>query len=165
MRRQRREAESGEFRDPLNNFDAPVYSDELEKSLCEESLLAMRTRPVTVVPPEMTVESALRKMVDLDIACLMIAGADGRLQGLFSERDVLDRVAIDFDRVRSLPVSEVMTRQPMVAHETDSPAKVMNLMAVTGFRHVPVLDVDDRIVGIVGPRRVIDYLQKYFESH
>jgi hypothetical protein len=37
-------------------------------------------------------------------------------------------------------------------------------MAVSGFRHVPVLDTDDKIVGIVSPPRVTAFLKAHFEG-
>jgi CBS domain-containing protein len=48
------------------------------------------------------------------------------------------------------------------AYETDSAGAALSVMAVSGFRHVPVLDVDDKIVGIVSPPRVTAFLQQHF---
>ncbi len=57
-------------------------------------------------------------------------------------------------------MSAVMTPDPVCVYETDTPAKALNLMAVGSFRHIPVLDVDGKIVGIVGPSRTSAYLQE-----
>jgi len=61
-------------------------------------------------------------------------------------------------------LTEVMTANPLVVHETDSPGTALNLMAVQSFRHVPILSVDKKVVGIIGPRRLTDYLQKQVAS-
>ena len=51
---------------------------------------------------------------------------------------------------------------PVVVYSTDVPAKAINLMTTSGFRHIPVLDVDDKLVGVLGPRRLTRYLNKHF---
>ncbi len=45
---------------------------------------------------------------------------------------------------------------------TDSSAAVLNVMAISGFRHVPVLSLDGKIVGIATPQRVTSFLLEAF---
>jgi CBS domain-containing protein len=150
-----------DFEDPLKNYDGPIYADALERSLAEDTVEVMCIRPVKTVSPTMLVEEAMRVMIDLDIACLLITEND-RLVGIFSERNVLDEVAFEFEKVRHHPIREVMTPDPVAIHVTDTPGKALNLMATGGFRHVPILDMEDKVTGILGPRRVTAYLQRYF---
>jgi CBS domain-containing protein len=152
-----------EFEDPLKNFERPTFDDELERSLAEDPVTVMEHTPFEAVTPDTAVETAMRKMVDLEIACLMVVDPHqgGKLVGIFSERDILTRVAPEFDRVKDKPIREVMTPDPIVVYETDTPAKALNLMSIGGFRHVPILDVDDKVIGILGPRRVTAYVQKF----
>ena len=72
------------------------------------------------------------------------------------------RVALEHEAMRDRPVSEVMTANPVCVHESDSAAAALSVMAVSGYRHVPVVDLDDKIVGIVSPQRVTAFLRKYF---
>jgi CBS domain-containing protein len=151
--------DSGEFHDPLSNYDLPAYSDQMERELVENTINAMVTRPLITVPPTATVTDVLATMVERDVACVLVTDEQDHLLGIFSERDVLLKVAEHFEMVRDQPISEVMTPKPMAVYETASPSQALNLMAMSGFRHIPILDVDDRVVGIVGPRRVTRYLQ------
>lgn len=151
----------GEFADPLKDYSGPAYADELERSLAEDSVTVMQTQPFKMVSPSTSIAGCLSIMQDMDIACLLI-GDDGKLEGILSERDVLAKIAERYDVMKDKPVSDVMTRSPASVYETDSPARALNLMAVSGFRHVPILDVDDKVVGILGPRRVTRYLQHHF---
>ena len=162
-RRKRRTPEDGEFKDPLKDYSPPDYQDQLEQALIEGRVRDMKIEPFTALPSETTIEETLRRMSELNIACVLIVEND-RLCGIFSERDVLYRVADRFEQFKGRPVSEVMTPGPSAVHRTDSPAKALNLMADQGFRHVPILNVDDKVVGILGPRRVTTFLRKYFES-
>ena len=159
-RRKRRGTEPGEFEDPLSKYDAPATEDALEVSLRDDSVLALQTKPYSVIGPQATVQQVLQLMHERNIGCVLITEND-RLIGIFSERDVLMKVADDYEAVKDQPVSQLMTRDPVSVYETDTPAKTMNLMAVGSFRHIPVLDVDEKIVGMVGPKRVTAYLQKF----
>jgi len=162
-KRIRRQTPDGDYSDPLRNYDAPEYSDGLEQALMEDDISALETTPIATVPPSATIAEAMRVMESLGCACVLVT-ANERLYGLFSERDVLNKVADRYEQIKDRPVAEVMTLDVLCAHETDSPAAVLNLMAVQGFRHVPILNVDEKLVGILGPRRVTHYIQEKFEQ-
>ncbi|MCE9589058.1 MAG: CBS domain-containing protein [Planctomycetes bacterium] len=164
MARPKRSASDlSDFEDPLKNYEKPSYADALERSLSEDPVTVMETTPFRTITPDTKIEKAMRMMVEDDLACLMVEDR-GRLVGIFSERDVLNRIAEDFEAIKHGPIRVVMTRDPVYIHDTDSPAVALNLMAVGGFRHIPILDVDDRIVGILGPIRVVRYLQRFLED-
>jgi CBS domain-containing protein len=78
--------------------------------------------------------------------------------GVFTERDVLERVALRSDETKRMTVREVMTSNPVVVHETDPAGAALSAIAVAGFRHVPVLDVRNVVVGVISPRRVFEFL-------
>ncbi len=146
------------FVDPLSNYDPPVYEDDLERDLCEGQVGEMlRITPFAIISPDVTIEDTVRRMANEDSFALMVV-EDGKLLGVVSERDVLDQVAERYDEVKGMALREVMTPEPAVVYANDPPAKAINLMATGGFRRLPVLDEDDRIVGILGPKRVTVFL-------
>lgn len=152
---------SGEFKDPLSNYDEPDYADSLERSLAEDEVGVMKAQPFTALLASETVLAAMQHMSKHTIASVLVVDDEGKLKGIFSERDVVERVAFNFDEVKDQPLEKVMTPNPSCVYETDSPAKAMNLMATGGFRHIPILDVDDKVVGILGPRRVTNFLKEH----
>ncbi len=158
-RRQRRQPPPGEFSDPLKDYTQPEYADDFERAIMGGTMADLQITPFGTLGPDATVEDALKDMAKRDIACLIIAGADGKLLGVFSERDVLNKVVGQFEEIKRVPVRALMTPDPRSIRLTDSPAKAINIMAIGGFRHVPVLDVEDRVVGVVGPRRMTAYLR------
>ena len=160
MRRRRRSVDDSDFQDPLKNYETPAYNDDLDRSLMEGEIRDIKITPFTAVLPETTIQEALTEMRDSSIACLLIA-RDGKLLGIFSVRDVLNRVVDNYDRIMNDQVSDVMTPNPTAVYRTDSPAKALNLMADSGFRHLPILNVDEKVVGILGPRRGTSYLRKF----
>lgn len=152
-----------EFRDPLENYDPKQYADPLQRALAEDTVLTIQATPYASVPPDTPVSVALKRLAELHVACLLIE-ENGRLQGVFTDRDVLYNVALEYDQIKDRPVREVMTANPIYLRETDSTAAALCVMAVFGFRHVPVLSVDEKIVGIVSPQRVVNYLQEHLQS-
>ncbi|NIL99096.1 MAG: CBS domain-containing protein [Planctomycetales bacterium] len=150
-----------DFQDPLENYEPKTYEDPLEQALAEETVSAIRHEPYVRIPPDTPVQAAVEKLAGLHVACLLVE-QEGKLVGVFSDRDVLSRVAEEYDQLKDQPVSEVMTNNPIYVYETDSPAAALAVMAVAGYRHVPVLNLDDQLVGIVSPQRVTAFLHRYF---
>ncbi|MFQ5701737.1 MAG: cyclic nucleotide-binding/CBS domain-containing protein [Acidobacteriota bacterium] len=82
-----------------------------------------------------------------------------RLIGIFTERDVLLRVWGSGLDINTTPVGRVMTRDPVVLKEDDILAFAIHLMAVRGFRHIPIVR-DDSPVGFVSVRGILRYIAK-----
>jgi len=161
-KRERRKPEPGEFEDPLSIYESPDYEDAFLKSLCEDATTQIEHRPYLAVLADERVGQATAMMNEHNSACVVVVDDEGKPVGIFSERDVLVRIADQFDDVVDRPVRDFMTPEPVVVYMTDSPAQVLNVMVAGGFRHVPVVDVDDRLVGVIGARRVTAYLQQHF---
>lgn len=159
MGRKRNPVEPGEFEDPLSNYDPPQYADELERVLCETKVSQMPMTPVASVERDARVQDALDLMAKHECSCVVVQDA-GKTIGVFTARDVLNKIA-ENPATRVEPITAHMTPNPRTVYATDCPAKALNLMAVGGFRHIPVLDVDENIVGILGPRRVTDFLESH----
>ncbi len=150
---------SGEFRDPLENYDPKVYDDPLEKALAEGKVTDIESKPYVEIEPEVSVFRALQVLTGLKVASLLVVDK-GVLVGVFTERDALEKVAERYHQIKDLPVREVMTADPVVVHETDPPAAALSAIAVAGYRHVPVLAINGRVVGMISPRRVFSYIDQ-----
>ncbi len=152
---------SSEFEDPLENYEPKTYEDKLEQALADETVSAIQAQPIAIIKPETPVREAIAKLASLHHACLLVE-EDGKLLGVFSDRDALDKVALEYEQVKDQPVSAVMKTQPVYVYETDSPAAALSVMAVSGYRHVPVVDLNEKLIGIISPHRVTSFLQNYF---
>lgn len=150
----------GEFQDPLENYDPKTYDDPLEQALAENLVVAIQHEPFVEIPDDTPVEKAVQQLAEMHVACLLVT-KDDKLVGIFSDRDGLDHVALEYDQVKDQPVRNVMTTEPVFVYDTDSSAAVLTVMAVSGYRHVPVLSVEGKVVGIVSPQRVTGFLQNH----
>lgn len=152
---------SEDFQDPLEDYEPKTYEDPIERALVEQMVAAIQHQPYATIAPNATVREAVDRLAEGHIACLLVEQG-GKLVGVFSERDVLNQAAANYDAVKDRPVSEVMTTNPVYVYETDPSAAALSVMAVSGYRHVPILDLDDRLAGIASPQRVTAFLQRFF---
>ncbi len=149
--------EGENFQDPLENYEPKKYADALEQALADQQIGAIRHEPFTVISPQTPVQEAIEKLAGQHIACLLV-GEKEKLVGVFSERDVLREVAFEYENVKDHPVSEVMTRDPIFVYESDTAASALTVMALCGYRHVPVLDINEKLIGVISPQRITDFL-------
>lgn len=152
-----------EFSDPLENYEPPQYEDALEQALDQETVEAIQSTPFATISPDVTIEQAVAKLASQEIACLLVE-QDGKLVGVFSDRDLLDKAALEYNDVKHQPVSSVMTTDPVFVYQTDSAAAAISVTAVSGYRHVPVVDLEENLLGIVSPQRVTKFLREHRES-
>src|SRR5467141_3829101 len=96
----------------LTQLDRPAAQNRLERTLMEELVGALKPRQAVVARLNATVGQALDMMLESNLGALLVVDANGRLSGIFSERDLLTRVAGVHPNWESLHVCEVMTRNP-----------------------------------------------------
>jgi CBS domain-containing protein len=109
-----------------------------------------------------TVQEAIERMLGRRQAGVLVVDGEGRLTGIFTERDVLTRVAGQGRDSRSTALGEVMTRDPEALGPGDRVAYAVHSMSVAGYRTVPLVDAARRPVGVVTVSDVIRWLAGLF---
>lgn len=109
----------------------------------------LRRAPVSCLPGT-TVAQVLQTMQEQRIGSMIIAGGDGAPLGIFTLRDVLDRVALQADALQA-PIAGKMTAPPVLAQLEATAYQVAVTMIRHGVSHV-VLVKDGRIAGLVSAR-------------
>lgn len=84
-----------------------------------------------------TVLRAAQFMVEHNIGAVPVL-KDGQLEGIFSERDIMKRVLVEGRDPAKTPVSDVMTRDPLVVSPDEKIEHCLKIMKQHGFRHLPV---------------------------
>jgi CBS domain-containing protein len=79
------------------------------------------------------------------------------LVGVFTERDVLNKVTVDLTNL-DRPVSDFMTTSPETITQRDSIAYAMHAMDIGGYRHMPVVDDHAKPVGVISVRDILRFL-------
>ena len=105
-----------------------------------------------------TVADAIARMLERRQAGVLIVDDAGRLSGIFTERDVLTRVAGAGREATRTALADVMTPNPEALSAADRIAYAVHSMSVAGYRTVPLVDADRRPVGVVTVSDVIRWL-------
>jgi CBS domain-containing protein len=113
-----------------------------------KAILARKGTEVTTIEPTTTLASAVLSLSKHRIGALVVTGADHRIVGIVSERDIVRALAESGSQALERPVADVMTRKVVTCSERDTVAELMERMTQGKFRHVPVAD-QGRLVGIV----------------
>lgn len=148
-----------EFQDPLGKYETPQFDDPIERALHNERVERIQAKPFTTVDRDLSVREVVSLMHHKNIACVMIED-QGELVGIFSDRDIMNKVALEWDEMNSQPVSTVMNPNPVFVRESSSAAAALSVVAVSGYRHVPVLGDDNRIAGMITPQRINRFLRE-----
>ena len=110
-----------------------------------------------------TVRAAAISMASNNVGAILVVDAAGKLAGLFTERDMLNRVVARGLDPDSTPLSAVMTAQLQTATPDKPLAHALHMMFEGGFRHVPVVE-DGRPVGMVSARNALGLEILQFEK-
>jgi len=111
-------------------------------------ILARKGREVVTVEMGATLGETVQILAEKRIGAALILGADRRIAGIISERDVVRALAEDGANALNLPVSGAMTRKVETCSEGEAVSSIMERMTAGKFRHMPVVD-QGRLVGIV----------------
>ena len=116
--------------------------------------MAILSRSVITVPRTATVMDAVEVMGAARIGSVLIE-ADGRVAGIFSERDVMLRVVLEGRDPRTTRVEEVMTTPVHVISMKTTAEAALKIMVQEHIRHLPVVDEKGRAQAIVSMRRLL----------
>ena len=136
-----------------------------------KQLIESKNKRLAAVAPDQSVLRALEVMAENDVGALLVL--DGkRLAGVFSERDYARKVILQGKASKTTRVSEIMTGKVVYVTLNRTVEECMAIMTEKHFRHLPVLDDDHNVVGIVSigdlikemisqQKFIIDQLENY----
>ena len=111
-------------------------------------ILAAKGREVVTIEPGASLAEAVQLLAGKRIGAALILGADHRITGIISERDIVRALAEGGAAALNQPVSGTMTRKVETCNESEAVSSIMERMTAGKFRHMPVVD-QGRLVGVV----------------
>jgi len=126
-------------------------------------ILARKGRDVVTVEPNATLAEAIKVLGAKRIGAALILGADRRIAGIISERDIVRALAERGAAALDDPVSQTMTRKVETCNEGESVASIMERMTAGKFRHLPVVD-QGRLVGLVSIGDIVKHRVQEIET-
>jgi CBS domain-containing protein len=113
-----------------------------------KNILAAKRGDVVTIEATANLAAAVKLLTEQHIGAVVILGADHRVIGILSERDIVRALAEHGATVLSEPVSQVMTRDVNTCSEDDAIEDLMGRMTTGKFRHMPVVQ-QGKLIGIV----------------
>lgn len=109
---------------------------------------------LTVIEPDLKVRQAAERMAERNIGAVAVV-EDGRLAGVFSERDIMTRVVARGLNPDEVDVGSVMTKAIVVAAPGEDVSDALQKMHGIGSRHLPVVD-EGKLVGMISIRDLLE---------
>jgi CBS domain-containing protein len=145
----------------LSEFqDAYEDIERIHGALMSAPISELSMRPPVLIDASASVVEAVDAMNEHHIGCLLVQ-RNGKLVGIFTERDVLTRVVFH-EGNRALKVEAVMTPNPETLRASDSLAFALNRMSDGGYRHVPIVDRAGAPVGVLSVKDIVNFVVDLF---
>ena len=122
-----------------------------------ESILKSKGSEVRTIAPDATVAETLHRMRHERIGALVVSEDKTSIAGIISDRGIMDAIVDRGVEVLSERVGSVMTREVFTCSRHDRVSAVMALMTNRRIRHVPVVEHDGRLCGIVSIGDVVKH--------
>jgi CBS domain-containing protein len=131
------------------------------EALANARIDELALRPHASVGVDAAMWKVVEQMKAKDRGAVMIEDGDA-LVGIFTERDLLNRVDHSDPLWSHLLVRDVMTPHPMVIHADDSMSEALRRMIQGHRRHLPVVDERGRVLGVLSIRDVLTFVAERF---
>lgn len=112
-------------------------------------ILSHKGSDVATIPQDATVVDALRTLAELNVGALVVSDDRETVDGIVSERDIVRRLAGDGAAALELCIRDIMTADVLTCTREATDDEVMQTMSDLHARHLPVVDGDGRLTGIV----------------
>ena len=113
------------------------------------TVLALRPNQALQIKPNMSVTEASQLMAAKREDCVLVTDDDDRIAGIFTAKDLAFRVVGAGLKANNVTIAEIMTKNPLCAKTDTSATDALDLMVRKGFRHLPVMDENHDISGIL----------------
>jgi CBS domain-containing protein len=130
----------------------------------------LRKDPVSRLEPALPQTIAHTATIEEAVATMRSGGTgyvlvchDGKLAGLFTDRDLISRVLATAKSLGAT-IADVMTPSPVTVQMKDPIRVAVRRMQAGGYRHLPVVDDDQRPVGVVSAMRIVQYLVDHYPA-
>ena len=134
----------------------------LEGALVSDEVRLLAPSEPIKVTEDVTVHEAITRMAEQRRVAVLVVDAEGRLTGIFTERDLLRRVAVPGRDPRQTRLADVMTRDPEALAPDDLICFAINRLHHAGYRTIPLVDAERRPLGIMTVADIVQWLAELF---
>ncbi|KAH9993275.1 CBS and PB1 domain-containing protein [Xylariaceae sp. FL0662B] len=113
------------------------------------TVLALKPSPALQIKPSTTVAEAAQLMAAKREDCVLVTDENDRIAGIFTAKDLAFRVVGTGQKANNVTIDTIMTKNPLCARTDTSATDALDLMVRKGFRHLPVMDENQDISGVL----------------
>jgi CBS domain-containing protein len=122
-----------------------------------ETILARKGRDVRTIAPDTTVGDAVQRMREERVGCLVVSEDGARIMGIVSDRGIMYALAERGMGVLSEPIRTIMTERVFTCTREDRIGTLMAMMTERRIRHIPVVEADGTLCGLVSIGDVVKH--------
>ena len=119
-------------------------------------ILELCDSDVAAVGVEASAADAIRLMLDRHVGAVGVIDSEGRVAGIFTERDVLRKLSLTGRDPAATPVRELMTTPVELATTSTGPGEALAIMLERHFRHLPVVNNSGKLLGLLSIRNLLE---------
>jgi CBS domain-containing protein len=120
-------------------------------------LLHLCDQQPAVVHPETTAADAIQTMLQHRVGAVTVVDQQSVVVGVFTERDVLRKLALSGLDPAKTPVSDLMTTPVILATPATTPGEAFSIMMERHFRHLPLVDDQGRLIAMLSIRNLLQW--------
>lgn len=147
----------------LTKLDRPMPHTAVERTLMEDAVRKLHPKPPITITHTATVRQAIELMLDRNIGALLVVDDSKKLLGIFSERDLLKKIAGIHENLGDLRITDFMTPNPETVRPTDPLNFALHRMDIGGYRHMPIVE-NDRPTGVISVRDMLRHITGHFKE-
>jgi len=133
-----------------------VSTGSKEAAVIVKSIIETKGGDVVTLEPSVSLDAAAKLLAERRIGAVVVLGADDRVVGILSERDIVRAISERGGAAMQEPVSQVMTRKVDTCTLDETLHSIMERMTAGKFRHVPVIE-QGRLAGIISIGDVVKH--------
>lgn len=120
------------------------------------NILAVKGSDIFTIGPNETIGALSERLREKRIGAVIVSRDGKAVDGVISERDIAYGVAVHKGALPAMPVSALMTKTVFTCSPQDKVSVVASTMLARNVRHLPVVDEDGRLVGMISMRDVLN---------
>ena len=136
----------------------------ISAEIFREKIKTFELKAVCTADENTTLGDAVKLMQDNHGGSLVIVNKKGQVVGILTERDFLMKVLGKVKNWEKEPVTTFMTSDPFCLHCEDMIAHVMHNMHIGGYRHIPIVDENNKPMLIVSIKDVVSFIFEQFPA-
>jgi len=151
--------------DSTNEIDPHLKggtTDSPEATMTVRSILDSKGHQIMSVEPDAKLAAAVKLLAERKIGAVLVM-AQGKMEGILSERDIVRVLGERGATVLDEPVSNVMTKKVVSCKQSDTVSGLMEMMTLGKFRHLPVVE-DGKVVGLISIGDIVKWRVREYES-